>query len=154
MPSLIAYRRVTDELTTHALRLPMPKPGEQAGHEIAQLLDGRTVCVLFDGYTLPTEQPAPIKASIEVLASPLPDALKEEIRAASPHIQLINRRLVEQIRAKYTTDDESYFSRITIGALLKTYVMTAGEQAAIAAYQATAEAAREWAKAERAKLGL
>jgi hypothetical protein len=154
MPTLYAYRKASDAITTHTLRLPMPAQGEQAGQELATLADGRTIVVLFDGHDLPADQPAPIKSSIEPLPSPLPDALREEIRAASPHIQLINRRLVERIRAQYSTDDEAYFSRITIGTLLKSYTMTAGEQAAIAAYQATAEAARVWAKAERAKLGL
>ncbi len=155
MPTLFAYQKVTDAITTHTLRLPEEKNiSEPAGQELATLADGRTIVCLFDGHELPTDQPAAIQGSIEPLPSPLPDAMREEIRAASPHIQLINSRLIERIRAKYSPDDEAYFSRITIGTLLRTYTMTAGEQAAVAAYQATAEDARAWAKGERAKLGL
>jgi hypothetical protein len=116
--------------------------------------DGRTVVTIFDGHTLPTQQPSAIAASVEALPSPLPDALRAEIRAASPHARLIAQRLVDRIRSKYTTDDETYFARIGVGQALGTYTMTPGEVQVIAQYQATAEAARAWAKAERDKLGI
>ena len=72
--------------------------------------------VLFDGATLPTDQPAQIAASIEVLPSPLPDLLREQIKAASPMVRLIGQRMIDQIRASYTIDDEMYFARIGVGA--------------------------------------
>jgi hypothetical protein len=153
MPSLFAYRKVTDAITTHSLRLP-EKQGEQTGQELCTLADGRTVVTIFDGHTLPTQQPSAIAASVEALPSPLPDALRAEIRAASPHARLIAQRLVDRIRSKYTTDDETYFARIGVGQALGTYTMTPGEVQVIAQYQATAEAARAWAKAERDKLGI
>lgn len=154
MPTLYAYRKASDDVTTHTLRLPQPEPGQQAGQELATLADGRTVVTLFDGYTLPADQPEQIKASIETLPSPLPDVLKAEIREASPHARLIAQRLVERIQAKYTRDDETYFTRIACGQALGTYEMSASEVQKIAEYQATAEAARAWAKAERTKLGI
>ena len=87
MTTLIAYRRVSDAVTTHYLKLPDAPQGQQAGQELATLPDGRTVVALFDGYTLPDEQPSAIDASIEALT--LTPALREQIKASSPHVQLI-----------------------------------------------------------------
>jgi hypothetical protein len=154
MPSLYAYRIVIDSVTTHALRLPTTEAGQMAGQELCHLPDGRTVAVVFDGHTLPADQPAAIAASIELLPSPLPPELRAQIREASPHCRLIAKRLVERIRAKYSQDDEQYLTRIACGKALGTYTFLPGEEDMIADYQATAEAARAWAKAERAKLGV
>jgi hypothetical protein len=155
MPSLIAYRKVTDAITTHTLRLPTPeKMGDAAGQEIATLEDGRTIVVLPDGATLPTDQPAEIKDSIEVLPTPLPDALKEQIREASPHVRLINTRMQDRIRARYSAEDEMKFSRIGTGQALGMYKMSDAEKAAMADFGAYLEEQRQWAKAERAKLGV
>ena len=155
MPSLISYRKVTDAITTHTLRLPTPeKMGDAAGQEIATLEDGRTIVVLPDGATLPTDQPAEIKDSIEVLPTPLPDALKDQIREASPHVRLINTRMQDRIRARYSAEDEMKFSRIGTGQALGMYKMSDAEKAAMADFGAYLEEQRQWAKAERAKLGV
>jgi hypothetical protein len=155
MPSLIAYRQATDAITTHTLRLPTPeKMGEAAGQEIATLEDGRTIVVLPDGAKLPTEQPTEIKDSIEVLPTPLPDALREQIREASPHVRLINTRMQDRIRARYSAEDEMKFSRIGTGQALGMYKMTDAEKAALVAFGTYLEEQRQWAKAERAKLGV
>ena len=68
-------------------------------------------------------------------------------------MRLIARRLIERIRAKYSQDDEQFLTRIACGQALGTYTMTPDEQAMIADYQATAEAARAWARVEREKFG-
>ena len=44
------------------MKLPTAQASQQAGQELATLPDGRTVVVLFDGFTLPTDQPAAIAA--------------------------------------------------------------------------------------------
>jgi hypothetical protein len=155
MPSLIAFRKVSDALTTHALRLPQPeKQGEQAAQELATLPDGRTVVVLFDGHDLPKDQPEAIQASIEVLPTPLPDDLKAAIREASPHVRLIGTRMQDRIRAIYSQEDELKFSRIGTGQALGIYKMTDAEKAALMAFGEHLEACRQWAKGERAKLGV
>jgi hypothetical protein len=155
MPSLIAYRKVTDAITTHTLRLPLPeKMGDASGQEIATLEDGRTIVVLPDGVKLPADQPTEIKDSIEVLPTPLPDALKEQIRAASPHVHLINTRMQERVRGRYSAEDEMKFSRIGTGQALGMYNMTDAEKAALVAFGVYLEECRQWAKSERAKLGV
>jgi hypothetical protein len=155
MPSLIAYRKVTDAITTHTLRLPLPeKMGDASGQEIATLEDGRTIVVLPDDAKLPADQPAQIKASIEVLPTPLPDALKEQIRTASPHVNLINTRMQDRIRARYSQEDELKFSRIGTGQALGMYKMTDAEKAAMVDFGVYLEECRQWAKGERAKLGV
>lgn len=101
------------------------------------------------GVTLPA-QPEQISVSTVTLT----DTLKEQIKAASPHVALIGERMVQKIRAKYTPEDEMYFARISIGALTGQYTFETGEQAAVAAYGAHVESVRQWGRAEKAKLGL
>lgn len=154
MPSLIAYRKVVDSVTTHTLRQPDPTAGNQAAQEIATLPDGRTVVALFDGYTLPADQPQEIAASIETLASPLPADVREQIKAASPHVALISRRMIEKIRQSYSPDDEMYLARIGVGAALGMYTLTSDEQQELTVYREIVEGVRQWGRDERAKLGL
>jgi len=141
-------------VTTHALRLPDAPQGVQTGQELATLPDGRTVVALFGTATLPASQPAEIAASIEVLPAVLPDLLREQIKAASPHVALINQRMIDQIRASYTQDDENYFSRIGVGAAMGMYTPTSDELQAMTVFGTFVEAVRQWGRGERAKLGL
>lgn len=143
-----------DSVTTHSLKLPDAPQGQHAGQELCTLPDGRTVVVLFDGYTLPGNQPAAVAASVEVLATPLPDLIKEQIKASSPHVALISQRMIDQIRANYTQDDENYFSRIGVGAATGMYTPTAGEMQELTVFGEFVEAVRQWGRDERAKLGL
>ena len=141
MTSLIAYRKVIDSVTTHALRLPDAQQGEQAGQELATLPDGRTVVALFDGHTLPANQPAAIQAGIEVLPSPLPDDLLAAIKTASPQVRLINSRVQAAIAERYSLADEIK--------LLRT-----APSPEMDAYNAYAEDCRTWGRTEKTKLGL
>ena len=59
-------------------------------------IDGVTYVSVPDGITLP-EQPEQI--TVEEVA--LTDELKAAIRVASPHVQLIDERVVMKIREKY-----------------------------------------------------
>jgi len=141
MTSLIAYRKVIDSVTTHYLRLPEAPQGQQVGQEIATLADGRTVVVLFDGFTLPTNQPPAIAESIEMLPNPLPADLGDAIRSASPQVRLINQRVQDAIAERYSMADEIK--------LLRT-----APSAEMAAYNAYAEECRALGRSEKAKLGL
>lgn len=136
------------------LRLPDAAQGEQVGQELATLADGRTVVVLFDGATLPIDQPSAISASIELLPSVLPDLLREQIKASSPHVALISERMIELIRASYSQDDENYFSRIGVGAAMGMYTPTTDEIQAMTVFGEFVESIRQWGRVERAKLGL
>lgn len=154
MASLIAYRKVITAVTTHALRLPDAQQGQPAGQELATLPDGRTVVVLLDGAVLPTAQPLEIVDSIEVLPSPLPDLMREQIKAASPHVKLIAQNMIDKIRASYSIDDEMYFARIGVGASTGMYTPSSGEMQEMTVFGEFCEAVRQWGRAERAKLGL
>lgn len=84
----------------------------------------------------------------------LTDALREQIKVASPHCRLIAERVIDRIRAKYPLDEELYFARIAVGALQGAYALQDGEADALAQYQVDVEAAREWGRTERAQIGL
>ena len=154
MPSLIAYRKAISRETTIALRLPLDATqGQATPHELATLPDGRTVVMLPDGLTLPADQPAEVASTIEHL-TPLPADVREQIKAASPHVALISERMIQKIRAQYSIDDEMFFARIGVGAAAGMYTPTAGEMADMQAFGEFVEGVRQWGRAERVKLGL
>ena len=154
MPSLIAYRKAISRETTIALRLPLDATqGQATPHELATLPDGRTVVMLPDGLTLPADQPAEVASTIEHL-TPLAADVREQIKAASPHVALIAERMIAMIRDAYSIDDEMFFARIGVGAATGMYTPTAGEMADMQAFGQFVESVRQWGRAERVKLGL
>ena len=112
-------------------------------------LDGWRYVAVPDGVT--PELPAEITTWEAVAVTP---ELREAIKLASPHAQLIAQRVIDRIRAKYPLDEELYFSRIAVGALQGSYTLLDGEAEALTQYQADVEAAREWGRQARAELGL
>ena len=143
MPSTIAYRKTSDAWTTHELRLP------DGAVELATL-GGVTYVSLPDGSALPTDQPAGL-AWEQVSVTP---ELKDALRAASPHCALINDRVQEQIRSRYTPEDEAYFARIGVGAALGAYEFEPGERDKLLMSGAYFEDCRAWGRQQRAALGL
>jgi hypothetical protein len=115
-------------------------------------LDGTTYVSLPDGVVLPTDQPAQIADSIQPVA--LDSALREAIKTASPHCQLISERMIEQIRAHYTIDDEMYFARIGVGSAMGLYQPAADELQEMTVFGEFVEAVRQWGRDQRAALGL
>jgi hypothetical protein len=67
--------------------------------------------------------------------------LLESINAASPHVRLINARIVEKIRQKYSLDDELKALRTA----------PSDESSACFTY---IEECSAWGQAEKAKIGL
>ena len=152
MPSTYAYQKFSGGGTTHCLKQPAdPTTHAALGTELATI-DGTTYVVLPDGATLPDDQPAEIAASIQQVT--LTSEQREAIKAVSPHALLISSRIIDRIRAEYPLDEELFLARIAVGALQGSYTLQAGEAEELAAYQVCAEAAREWGRGERAKLGL
>lgn len=101
------------------------------------------------GLTLPAQ---PLELTITPVL--LTDALKEQIKAASPHVALVSERMVQKIRSKFTIDDEMFFARIGVGAALGMYAPTGPEQVAMQDFGAFVEGVRQWGRDERAKMGL
>ena len=151
MTAILRYRILTDDLTTHRLResdnLDAPRCTE-----LCTLSDGWTYVAIPDGAELPPEQPASVAASLEAVT--LTDDLREEIKAQSPHCQLISQRVIERIRQRYSVDDELFFARITVGQQMGLYDMTPAELSEVETFKAWVEASREWGREQRAALGL
>lgn len=151
MPTIIRYQIVIDSLTTHRLN-DLNSPEGPLCTELCTLDDGYTYVSVPDGVTLPQEQPVSVTASLEPVT--LTDALREQIKAASPHTQLIARRVVDRIRERYSADDELYFARIMIGSQSGLYTLEPGEMDEVTAFKTWVEAARQWGRDQRALLGL
>lgn len=101
-------------------------------------LDDTTYVAIPDGLVLP-EQPAEIAASVAEVT--LTAELRERIKTESTHCQLIQQRVVERIRARYSMDDEIKLLRIA-------------PSDETAAWNAYVEDCRAWGREQRAKLGL
>jgi hypothetical protein len=147
MSSIVRYLKATDQWTTHTLATP-PDSGCT---ELCTLDDGYTYVAVPDGVTLP-EQPDEIAASVESVT--ITPELREAIKTASPHCRLISERMIDQIRARYSVDDELFYARIMIGAGAGLYELQAGEAEEVAAFKTHVETVREWGREQRAALGL
>lgn len=146
MPQIIRYQKASDAYTTYTLATP-----NESGCTELCTLDGYTYVAVPDGVVLP-DQPTEIAATVEPVT--LTDELREQIKAASPHCQLIAQRMVDQIRAQYSVDDELFYARIMIGAAAGMYEFQSGELDEVAAFKTHVETVREWGRAARAALGL
>jgi hypothetical protein len=138
MPTIIAYTKHITAEVTRELRLPEDAAHQRLGTELATV-DGVTYVSLPDGATLPADQPSEIAASIAAVT--LTDALRDAIKAASPHVRLVNERVRTAIAERYSMADEIKMLR------------TAPSPECIA-YNAYAEDCRLWGRNEKAKWGL
>ncbi len=153
MPSILRYRIVSDALTTYRLRVTdVPELDGPRCTELCTLDDGYTYVTVPDEVILPTEQPASVTETLETVT--LTPELREQIKKASSHAQLIAQRVIERIRSKYSPDDELFFARITVGQQMGLYQISPGEIAEVEAFKDWVESAREWGRAQRAALGL
>jgi hypothetical protein len=150
MTTIYAYQKFS---TPHTI-IQMALPDSQGANDSLRCtelctLDGTTYVAVPEGLTLPT-QPSEINPQPVVPG----DDLVARIKAASPHVQLIYERTEALIRSKYSPSDEAKFARIGVGAALGVYAFGAGEPDELIAFGAFVEAARQWGRDERAKLGL
>lgn len=139
------YQPRSDAYTVH--RVTAADPDAASLTELA-VLDGWHYIVVPEGVALTVPDDVPLEAVT------LDAALRDRIKAASPHCRLIRERAEARIHERYSIDHELYLSRISIGALRGTYVLRPGEVEEIEAYQAHAEDVRAWAHGEYAALGL
>lgn len=131
--------------------MPQDAQAQFLGTELATI-DGTTYVALPDGATLPADQPTEIAGTIATVT--LDPVLREQIKAASPHCKLIAQRMVEQIRAAYSIDDEMYFARIGVGAATGMYQPSSDELQAMTVFGEFVESVRQWSRQQRAELGL
>lgn len=132
MPKLFKYQKHITRDITRILNAP------EDATELAEL-DGWTYVSLPDGEELPADQPEEIAHTITPVT--LDDELREQIKSASPHVWLINKRVRDKIAEAYPLHEEIK--------LLRT-----APSAEFEAYNAHAEACREWGRAQKALLGL
>ena len=156
MAYIIAYRKVTDDWTTYTLALPdSSQPDSVGGADLRctelATIDGVTYVAVPDGVELPP-QPEQIAGSVERVT--VSNELREQIKAASLHCAFIAEQVQQEIRKKYSPEDEMYFARIGVGAALGEYAPELGEMQRLREYGRYVEECRQWGRIERAKLGL
>jgi hypothetical protein len=99
-------------------------------------IDGITYVSVPDSIILPAQ---PEQITVEEVE--LTDELKESIKSASPHVQLINDRVVSKIREVYSLNDEIKMIRLS-------------PSAESTAYNEYVESCRDWGRVAKANLGL
>ncbi len=145
-----SYTKITEEGpfgTTVAANLP-ELDGQFIGNELGTI-DGLTYISLPDDAVLP-EQPADIGLAQVTMT----DELREQLKAINPWCKLVDQQIRAKIRERYDAEDEMYLTRISVGNLIGIYTYLPGEQQAVLDYGAYVEGVREWARTERAKVGL
>lgn len=144
MPKIIEYKKVITSQNTYELR----------GVEGAELCTiGDTTYFVIPGTVLPTGQSSEIQSSIK--ATTLTDVINDQIRAASPHCQLINsRRRQRLLDAGYSADDQDYYIHLHIAMQIGAVPANAKRTATLAAYVEAFKAAYLWAESQYAALGL
>ena len=145
---IYAYTKVSTPYTIIQMALPYEMDSENQCTELCTL-DGITYVSVPDSVTLP-DQPT----ELTITQATITPELRDQIKAASPHVALIAKRMEQRIRERYSLSDEQFFSRIGVGAALGAYTFDPGEQDELLAFGAWVEAARQWGRDERAKLGL
>ena len=137
MTKIYKYQKVQDAYTTHCLVEPDYNLLETEDR-ITELctIDGITYVSVPDSIILPAQ---PEQITVEEVE--LTDELKESIKSASPHVQLINDRVVSKIREVYSLNDE-----------IKMIRLSPSEESA--AYNEYVESCREWGRVAKANLGL
>ncbi len=135
MAKIYAYQIATDEFTSYRAREPHYAPGDERITELCTI-GGTTYISVPDSVTLP-DQPVQVVLTEVVLT----DELRSQIKAASPHVSLINSRIVEMIRLRYNIEDE-----------IKMLRLAPSDEST--AYNAYAEECRAWGRGEKAKFGL
>ena len=145
---IYAYTKVSTPYTTIQMALPYEMDSENQCTELCTL-EGVTYVSVPDSVTLP-DQPT----ELTITEATITPELRDQIKAASPHCRLITERMEMRISSKYSLSDEQYFARIGVGAALGAYTFAPGEQDELLAFGAYVEAARQWGRDERAKLGL
>ena len=145
---IYAYTKVSTPYTIIQMALPYEMDSENQCTELCTL-EGVTYVSVPDSVTLP-DQPA----ELTITEATITPELRDQIKAESPHCRLITERMEMRISSKYSLSDEQYFARIGVGAALGAYTFAPGEQDELLAFGAYVEAARQWGRDERAKLGL
>ena len=145
---IYAYTTVETPYTIIQMAMPYEMDSENQCTELCTL-EGVTYVSVPDSVTLP-DQPA----ELTITEATITPELRDQIKAASPHCRLITERMEMRISSKYSLSDEQYFARIGVGAALGAYTFAPGEQDELLAFGAYVEAARQWGRDERAKLGL
>lgn len=110
------YQKTIADGTTYQLVEPDYQGGADRCIELCTLDDGYTYVAIPAAITLP---PQPKQITVEPVT--MTAALKARIRAASPHYRLINERVVERIRERYSVNDEIKLSWQPPGPDVDTY---------------------------------
>jgi hypothetical protein len=138
MARIYRYQKVIDQFTTHCLQEPdyALLDTEDRITEICTI-EGVTYVSVPAGLALPPQY----DTAILVEEVELTDELVAALKAASPHVELINDRVVAKIRERYSVNDEIKMIRI-------------GPTPETEAYNDYVEECRAWGRSEKAVLGL
>ena len=149
MTSIVRYRKHITAYTVIELHQPETEQGEQLTTELATLDDGYTYVAVPDGVVLPVQ---PDEVKVESVS--ITEALREQIKLASPHVRLINDRVVQKIRKRYTKNDEIKYGMLSVNVIVNNEKLTGREERQRNQYLSYRHDCVAWGRAEKIKLGM
>ncbi|GAA4647924.1 hypothetical protein GCM10023116_01890 [Kistimonas scapharcae] len=149
MVSIVRYRKHITAYTIIELHQAENENGDRLTTELATLDNGFTYVAVPEGVVLPI-QPEEIKPEDVVLT----DELREQIKRESPHVRLINARVVEKIRQRYTADDERKYTADTINNAVYGEPLSATQTTKRDAYINYRNECVRWGREQKSLLGL
>jgi len=117
MAKIYSFRKITDNFTTHTVIEPNYREDEERIVELCTI-DGITYISVPDNIIL-SKQSEHVTTTLQEIV--LTDELRKKINDVSPHCKLINQRTVENIRKKYSLNDEIQLLRETLADQLGEY---------------------------------
>ena len=131
---IYAYHKHIDAIRTVEINLPV-NGTDRLGTELATI-NGITYVFVPDPTELPDQ---PIEIDVAPVA--LTDAMRDQIKATSPHVRLINQQVEDKIRERYSPSDEIKLLRIA-------------PSEETSAWNTYVEECRAWGRGKKAELGL
>lgn len=132
MAYILSYRKSITRDTTKMLNAP------EGSTELCTL-EGVTFVSIPEGAAIDANQHAEVNGTMEVVTPDL--ELSEKIKAASPHVALIDKRVCERIADLYSFTDEIKLIRTA-------------PSPEFDAYNEHADLCRQWGREQKALLGL
>jgi hypothetical protein len=139
MPKIFRYLKSTDKFTTHTFVEPDYSENEERITELCTI-DGLTYISIPDSVKT-SKQPKNVEETLEEVV--LSDEVKDKIKKASPHIQLIYQRVRDKIAEKYSVTDELKALRERDKDVIK-----------FNEYNSYVEECCAWGNAKKVKLGI
>lgn len=149
MAYIVRYRKRVSTQEVVGMNYPLGDRDGYLSTELVTLGDGYTYVSIPDNAIIPAQPEGIVVENVE-----LTDALNDEIKAKSVHVQRIDERVVENIRKMYTASDEHKYVVELLNHSLSRVVLDERQHARCNEYLTYRDKCVAWGREQKALLGL